>query len=476
MRRKEWLELTRFGNTSSKKSGLTDVVEFELFSLAGGKGIKVEAYVVPYISSVRSMCDDSIQSSYPHLQGLYFSDSKSSVNDFEATILIGADYLWQFQNGCVIQGRPNEPVAIQTSLGWVLSGPIKGKLSEIPTEVTQINRVDAKVNQVEGELRKLWDLETFGIRPCDEVTENFFDDVSFNGVRFSVRLPWKTGHDSLPTNYSNSLHRLRNLLVKLSNDPYVFGECQKVIDEQLKAGIIEKVSNLDTYDDCHYLHHRPVVRQQAKTTKVRIVYDASSKAGKGTASLNDCLHVGPSLNPLLYDILIRFKMGSIVLTADIEKAFLNMEVDKQDRDYLHFLWCPNPSDKDPNIEVYRFCRVVFEVNSSPFLLNATLKHHLQNFKDSDSLFVSQMQDSLYVDDMVFSTNTLEAARDMYEKARSRMSSGGFKLRKWLSNHSDLVHEIVEKEQQISQGEITGDVQTAIANNEDTSLHKILSLE
>ena len=476
VRRKEWLELTTFGNTSSKKSGLTDVAEFELFSLAGGKGIKVEAYVVPYISSVRSMCDDSIQSSYPHLQGLYFSDSKSSVNDFEVTILIGADYLWQFQNGCVIRGRPNEPVAIQTSLGWVLSGPIKGKLSEIPTEVTQINRVDAKVNQVEGELRKLWDLETIGIRPCDEVTENFFDDVSFNGVRYSVRLPWKTGHDSLPTNYNNSLHRLKNLLVKLSNDPYVFGECQKVIDEQLKAGIIEKVSNLDTYDDCHYLPHRPVVRQQAKTTKVRIVYDASSKAGKGTASLNDCLHVGPSLNPLLYDILIRFRMGSIVLTADIEKAFLNIEVDKQDRDYLRFLWCPNPSDKDPNIEVYRFCRVVFGVNSSPFLLNATLKHHLQNFKDSDSLFVSQMQDSLYVDDMVFSTNTLEAARDMYEKARSRMSSGGFKLRKWLSNHPDLEHEIVEKEQHISQGEITGDTQTAIANNEDTPLHKILGLE
>ena len=100
MRRTEWLELTTFGNTSSKKSGHTDVVEFELFSLAGGKRIKVEAYVVPYISA-------RIQISYLHLQGSHFSDSKSSVNDFEVTILIEAAYLWQFQNGCV-KGRRSD--------------------------------------------------------------------------------------------------------------------------------------------------------------------------------------------------------------------------------------------------------------------------------------------------------------------------------------------------------------------------------
>ena len=76
---------------------------------------------------------------------------------------------------------------------------------------------------------------------------------------------------------------------------------------------------------------------------------------------------------------------------------------------------------------------------------------MQNFKDSDPFFVSQMQDSLYVDDMVFSTNTLETVRDMHEKARNSTSSGGFKLRKLPSNHPDLVREILEKKQQISQG-------------------------
>jgi len=48
---------------------------------------------VPYISSVSSICDDSIQISYPHLQGFYFSDSKSSVNNFEVTVLIRAYFM-----------------------------------------------------------------------------------------------------------------------------------------------------------------------------------------------------------------------------------------------------------------------------------------------------------------------------------------------------------------------------------------------
>ena len=67
----------------------------------------------------------------------------------------------------------------------------------------------------------------------------------------------------------------------------------------------------------HYLPHQAVIRKEATTTKVRIVYYASSKEKKSGTSLNDCLHVGPSLNPLLYDILLRFRENRIVLERDI---------------------------------------------------------------------------------------------------------------------------------------------------------------
>ena len=120
---------------------------------------------------------------------------------------------------------------------------------------------------------------------------------------------------------------------------------------------------------------------------------------KTGTSLNDCLHVGPSLNPLLFDILLRFRENRVVLVGDIEKAFLNVGVDMKDRACLRFLWLANPPDLS-KIVVYRFCRVVFGLNTSAFLLNATLRHHISKFMAVDPELVKKLIDSLYVDDFV----------------------------------------------------------------------------
>ena len=77
----------------------------------------------------------------------------------------------------------------------------------------------------------------------------------------------------------------------------------------------------------HYLLHRPVVKEIRETSKVRIVFDGSSKY-KGELSINELLESGPCLLPLLYEILLRFRLGQIVITADIKQAFLQMSVAK----------------------------------------------------------------------------------------------------------------------------------------------------
>ena len=53
-------------------------------------------------------------------------------------------------------------------------------------------------------------------------------------------------------------------------------------------------------------------------------------------------------------------------SAEIEKAFLNIEVDEKDRDCLWFLWIEDPfNDGSPTV-IYRFCHFAFGVSSSPF--------------------------------------------------------------------------------------------------------------
>ena len=39
------------------------------------------------------------------------------------------------------------------------------------------------------------------------------------------------------------------------------------------------------------------------------------------------------------------------------------------------------------VVIYRFCRVVFGLNAFPFLLNATLRHHITKYAEVHTEFV-----------------------------------------------------------------------------------------
>ena len=123
---------------------------------------------------------------------------------------------------------------------------------------------------------------------------------------------------------------MKGQIRRLKKEPELLNEYHRIMKEQAEQGIIEQVTSLEKVDKVHYLPHQAVICKDAVTTKVRIVYDASSKGSKSSTSLNDCLHVGPSLNPLLYNILIRFRENRVALVADIKKAFLNVEVNEDD--------------------------------------------------------------------------------------------------------------------------------------------------
>ena len=146
-------------------------------------------------------------------------------------------------------------------------------------------------------------------------------------------------------------------------------------DEIIKAykneNIIEKIETVGKTGLVHYLPHLAVIKNERETTKTHTVFDTSSKIGN-TPSLNDCLQSSPYFLPLIFNILLRFRIGDVGLVADTKQAFLNIETEEKDRDLLRLLWVENISEKD-KIVVYRFSRVVFEVTSSPFLLRAMIK-------------------------------------------------------------------------------------------------------
>ncbi|GFO27535.1 retrotransposon domain containing protein [Plakobranchus ocellatus] len=184
--------------------------------------------------------------------------------------------------------------------------------------------------------------------------------------------------DRLMSNVNAAHKRLYALDRKLSSDPELNDKYHKVFMYLEKQGIIEEIpTERWTYSEhpIFYLTHRPVVREESTSTKIRPVFDASVKGANGV-SLNDCLEIGPKLTPDLGQILLRFSRWKYGLSADIQNAFLQIELESADRDVHRFLLM----DTNKQVRHMRFNRVTFGNASSPFILNAVIKLHLERYE------------------------------------------------------------------------------------------------
>ncbi|XP_035207459.1 uncharacterized protein LOC118182246 [Stegodyphus dumicola] len=105
------------------------------------------------------------------------------------------------------------------------------------------------------------------------------------------------------------------------------------------------------------------VVKENSSTSIRPVFNASSHS-PGYPSLNDCLSTGPNLIEIIPSILNRFRKYYVGVTSDKEKAFLQISIRENDRDFLRFMWFSR--DNQEQVELYRHRRVVFGITCSPF--------------------------------------------------------------------------------------------------------------
>lgn len=99
----------------------------------------------------------------------------------------------------------------------------------------------------------------------------------------------------------------------------------------------------------------------------------------------------------------------MALICDIEKAILMIGINQKDRDILRFLRVKDVKKRPLELCTYRLTRVVFGIACSPFLLNATLRHHIDKYRTVQPDLVDQLNKSIYVDDMVLGAKTAERA-------------------------------------------------------------------
>ena len=116
-------------------------------------------------------------------------------------------------------------------------------------------------------LKDFWETESIGIKPeqVEGSTGNsFIKDLSYDGKRYVVGLPWKEEREAIPSEYQLSRNRLNSLHHKLRRDQELLNEYNKIIKEQLQLGIIEEVKaeTDDKFSETvHYLPHHAVLRR-----------------------------------------------------------------------------------------------------------------------------------------------------------------------------------------------------------------------
>ncbi|XP_044744753.1 uncharacterized protein LOC123306696 [Coccinella septempunctata] len=361
------------------------------------------------------------------------------------SILIGADIAGKLLTGRLHQTESGL-TAVETHLGWTLMGKMPPKENAENKENLAVLSISMLTKDVD--IKDLWSLDVIGINdPIDhksrkdhniQVEQNFKESIVKNPEgRYEVKLPWLDYHPELKDNKSMAMQRLEKMVKKL-REMQKFQEYDGIFREWLHEGIIEQVPAQEMDNWGVYLPHRPVFKEEA-TTKTRPIFDASA----GSPSLNSCLERGPNLIEEVVDILLRFREGKIGVISDIKKAFLQISIDPVDRDFLRFLWY----DAQGNLIMFRHCRVVFGVCSSPFMLGATISLHLENYLKSiesergifvsEYFYISKLKRSFYVDNCVASVDNFEQLADFKCKAKSVMETGLFDLRGWEYTHDNL---------------------------------------
>ncbi|XP_024877831.1 uncharacterized protein LOC112458438, partial [Temnothorax curvispinosus] len=278
---------------------------------------------------------------WSHVADLALADPDPTNSD-PIDILIGADLYGDLLLDGIRKGSRDQPLAQNTVLGWVLSGPAADPQAR-PRTVTAQHC--SNTPSLDEELRRFWEIEeiprAIPLSPEEQQCEDHFLATHWrrSDGRYVIRFPFKTGP---PIEIGNSYHsaerQLRGLERRLNADERIATEYRAFMEEYERLGHMKRVPHdADTLSQHVYIPHHPVIRESSTTTRLRVVFNASNPTSNGT-SLNDHLLTGQKLQTELAAILLRWMLPQYVYSADITKMYRQIEIDLRDVNYQQILW------------------------------------------------------------------------------------------------------------------------------------------
>ncbi|XP_075152046.1 uncharacterized protein LOC142226066 [Haematobia irritans] len=404
--------------------------------------VTASALVVPHLAS----CLPS-GTIHPDLLGdlpdLHLADPRF----FECSkidLLIGGDLLPSIMLPGIKREICGSLMAQQTIFGWILTGPVPSHST--PTS-TSIVSYFCEIS-VEADISRFWEVEDFPKKTfhssSDRYCETLYTSTTVRDPegRYVVSLPFKdetsSGKIGIGQSRSSALAQFFRNENRLLRSPELKEEYDRVLMEYISLGHMSKVSPPTPNDMVsYYLPHHAVIKPDSTTTKVRVVFNASSPSSNGR-SLNDILYTGPVLQQDLVVLILKWRFFTYVFNGDITKMYRQVLVNPNHRSYQRVLFRHSPSEP---IQDYELTTVTFGVNCAPFLAIRTIMQLAEDVKDTLPFASTILRNYMYVDDALAGAYSISDAITARSQLVEALKSAGFSMRKWTSNSKDIISDL-----------------------------------
>ena len=189
------------------------LVNFSVSSNSHPERVNISnAWVVKNLTiQARKMDTKNIAAKYPYLADI----AKDTQTSLEISILIGADQPHLHLYTDVRKRNPNEPVALQTTLGWVNMGGNKRSSNQFSA-----NKMSIKPD-IDNIVQKFWDLESLESKSImteeeHKAVKRLQTTTHVSNNHYTIGLLWKDSNVTLPNNRSLAVSRFLSLENKLN--------------------------------------------------------------------------------------------------------------------------------------------------------------------------------------------------------------------------------------------------------------------
>lgn len=355
-------------------------------------------------------------------------------------MILGASIFWPALLQNQISADSYFPTLQETIFGWIVGGCCTENLEVSPIVPTLTFTAFEKQSVIDANLQKFWEIEDGDfqesrseVSSCEKIFCETLRDAEDG--KFIVQLPLKEHPIVLGNSKSIALKKLFDLERKLDQNEKFRTLYSDFMREYISLNHMSLVpEGEEDTNPAYYIPHLGVLREGSLTTKLRVVFNASSKTSPNNKSLNDILHVGPTIQDTLFEILLRFREYPVALTADITKMYRQIWIDEAQRDLQRILWREKRSDP---VKIYRLNTVTYGTGPAPFLAIRSLNEAALQQKHRYAAASKSILSSFYVDDYLGGAETIKEAIQLKNDVEEILLRRGFPLRKWASNEKNV---------------------------------------